>query len=309
MIDSGILDWLLTGDVAIQYQTKRDLLGIDDSALQQKIQEEGWGKRFLALQNSDGHWGQGFYKPKWISTHYTLLDLKNLQIARSQAAIFTILEKIIEEEKGPDGGLLPIGTTQRSDVCVNGMALNYLSYFGISGRDLTSIIDFILSQQMPDGGFNCQLNRKGAVHSSLHSTISVLEGFLEYRKNGYTYRLEDLRLAEQQCIKFILLHRLYKSDKTGEIIHPQMLRLSYPSRWKYDVLRALDYFQAAEVPYEERMKDALTFLQGKRKKEGKWNLQQKHPGQNHFEMEKAGKASRWNTLRALRVLKFYQSHL
>ncbi len=309
MIDSRLKDWLLAGDVSIQYQTKRDLFGIDDLDLQQKIHQSGWGRAFLQLQNANGHWGRSFYSPKWISTHYTILDLKNLQIAPAQTAIISILEKIVKEEKGPDGGLLPIGMTQKSDVCVNGMAINYLAYFGIASQHLESIIDFILSQQMPDGGFNCQSNRKGAIHSSLHSTISVLEGFLEYSKNAYTYRQEEVQKAKEQCIAFILLHHLYKSDKTGEIIHPQMLRLSYPSRWKYDILRALDYFQAAQIPFEEQMRDALTLLKRKRKKDGKWNLQQKHPGQVHFQMEKPGKASRWNTLRALRVLNFYEPNL
>lgn len=309
MINTEIIDWLLAGDVSIQYQVKRDLLGIDDLHLRQKIQQEGWGKRFLDLQKPDGDWGQGFYRPKWTSTHYTLLDLKNLQIVPTPPSVFSVLQNIIEQQKGPDGGLLPIGTTQKSDVCVNGMALNYLTYFKMPMDGLKSIVDFILAHQMSDGGFNCQINRKGAVHSSLHSTISVLEGFLEYRKNGYTYRLKEIHLAEQQCIAFILLHRFFKSDKTGALIHPQMLRLPYPSRWKYDVLRALDYFQAAKVPFDKNMQDALVVLQEKRKKNGRWNVQSKHPGQIHFEMEKAGKDSRWNTLRALRVLKFYQAHL
>ncbi len=156
---------------------------------------------------------------------------------------------------------------------------------------------------MPDGGFNCQSNRSGAVHSSLHSTLSILEGILEYAKNGYSYRLQELHRAEASAREFILQHRLFRSDRTGDIINPAFLKFSYPTRWRYDVLRALDYFQYAGIDADERMNEAFDLLLKKRMKNGKWPLQAKHPGQTHLEMEKPGMASRWNTLRALRVIK------
>jgi hypothetical protein len=158
---------------------------------------------------------------------------------------------------------------------------------------------------MKDGGFNCHSNRKGAVHSSLHTTLSVAEGILEYSKSGYKYRTSELQKAEQGSREFILQHRFYKSDRTGKIIDKKMLMLSYPSRWRYDILRALDYFQFAGVDYDNRMDNAIEVLLIKRRKYGNWPLQTKHPGQTHFDMEKSGEPSRWNTLRALRVLKHY----
>ena len=210
---------------------------------------------------------------------------------------------IINNKNDNDGGIHPIGTVKKSDVCINGMALNYLSYFRVQEKKLKSIVDFILSQRMVDGGFNCQLNRKGAKHSSLHTTISVLEGILEYKNNNYTYRLDELIEAEIESIEFILEHKLFKSDKTGEIISKKMLAFSYPSRWRYDILRALDYFQSAKIEYDERMNDSIDILLKKRNKENTWNLQANHLGQTHFEMEKVGTPSRWNTLRALRILR------
>jgi len=210
---------------------------------------------------------------------------------------------IAKNHKGPDGGIYPIGAMKKSDVCINGMFLNYASYFGIHEDDLKSIVDFLIAEHMTDGGFNCYSNRKGAVHSSLHTTISVLEGILEYSKNGYTYRITDLRDAEAGSREFLLRHRLYKSDRSGQIIDRKMLMLSYPSRWRYDILRALDYFHFAGVEYDSRMDDAVQVLLKKRRADGRWPLQAKHPGHTNFDMEKAGEASRWNTLRALRVLK------
>ena len=307
MIDNKIINWLLDGDISIQYQVYRDLLSVEREDLREKIENEGWGKRFLSFQSDNGHWGRGFYQPKWTSTHYTLLDLKNLGISNNCKPIKQTLDIVIKNNKNEnDGGIHPIGTVKESDVCINGMALNYLSYFRTQEKHLKSIVDFILSQRMVDGGFNCQLNRKGAKHSSLHTTISVLEGIQEYKKNNYTYRLDELIKAEIESREFILEHKLFKSDKTGEIISKKMLTLSYPSRWRYDILRALDYFQSAKIDYDERMNDAIDILQKKRNKENTWNLQANHPGQTHFDMEKIGKPSRWNTLRILKVLRHFK---
>lgn len=308
MENDPVLNWLLGGDVAIRFQTHRDLGGEFLPELQQRIKNEGWGRGFLEKRNPNGHWGRDYYQPKWISTHYTLLDLKNLQIEPDIPEINQTLELVLKTEKSPDGGILPIGTTRRSDVCVNGMFLNFACYFGAAASALYSIVDFLLAQQVGDGGFNCQSNRQGCVHSSLHSTISVLEGILEYQQNGYTYRLPELLAAAAASQEFILLHRFFKSDKTGAVIDPKMTMLSWPSRWKYDILRGLEYFQKAGLPYDPRMDDAIRLLLLKCKPEGRWPLQAAHPGQVHFEMEKPGQASRWNTLRALRVLKQYGDH-
>ena len=300
-----LIAWLLEGDVSIQYQVYRDLLASEQPHLRDRIATEGWGAQFLSFRKKEGHWGQRFYQPKWISTHYTILDLKNLAISQNNKEIRQSISQVIQILKGPDGGIFPIGTEKKSDVCVNGMFLNYASYFLTKEDKLKSIVDFLLSEHMKDGGFNCNSNTKGAIHSSMHSTISVLEGILEYAKNGYGYRLEELQEAEDKSRTFLLQHRLFRSDRTGNIIDKKMLMLSYPSRWKYDILRALDYFQFAGINYDPRMRDALEILKNKRRKDNRWPVQAKHPGQTHFEMEKTGGPSRWNTLRALRVLKHF----
>ena len=305
MDQKTVIDWLLTGDVSIQYQTKRDLLGEDEPSLQQRIATEGWGHQFLSKRNANGHWGKRFYEPKWISTHYTLLDLKNLNISTDNSIIQETLKMVLHEDKAPDGGINPIGDVQKSDVCVNGMFLNYASYFKSNPLDLESIVDSLLVEKMADGGFNCRSNRSGARHSSLHSTISVLEGIWEYERNGYDYKLEELIVAKKSSIEFILMHQLFRSDRTGEIIHKDFLKIPYPSRWKYDILRALDFFQYAGVKWDDRMQGAIDVLLKKQNKDKTWNVQAKHPGKLHFEMEKAGKPSRWNTLRAMRVLNHF----
>jgi hypothetical protein len=305
MTDNKIISWLLEGDVSIQYQTYRDLLDIDRPSLRRRIESEGWGLQFLCCRKSNGHWGKGFYQPKWTSSHYTLLDLKNLNIAPRNKTIRETLDVILETEKGADGGIYSIGTIQKSDVCINGMFLNYSSYFGVKENSLKSVVDFLLSEKMNDGGFNCQSNRKGAIHSSLHSTLSVLEGILEYESNGYSYRLGELKKAKLAAQEFILMHNLFRSDRTGEIINPNFLKLCYPPRWYYDILKAMDCFRLAKMRYDNRMAEALQVIESKRTKNGLWLLPAHHPGQTHFRMEEVRNPSRWNTLRALRVLRLF----
>ncbi|WP_420644882.1 hypothetical protein [Candidatus Leptofilum sp.] len=307
MSEQNLIDWLLEGDVSVQYQVHRDLLATENPDLRDRIATEGWGAKFLSFRKKEGHWGDRFYQPKWISTHYTILDLKNLAISPKTDVIRQSIVQVLETVKGPDGGIYPIGAEKKSDVCLNGMFLNYAAYFQMAEDALRSIVDFLLAQHMDDGGFNCFSNTRGAIHSSLHSTISVIEGIFEYAANGYQYRVEELQKAEAQAREFILQHRLFRSDKTGQIIDKKMLMLSYPSRWKYDILRALDYFQFAGISYDPRLQDALDILKKKRRKDNTWPVQAKHPGQTHFDMEKTGGPSRWNTLRALRVLKHFDS--
>ncbi|MDN3688342.1 hypothetical protein [Cyclobacterium jeungdonense] len=307
MNEQQLIEWLLEGDVSIQYQVHRDFLGDDRKDLQDRIAHEGWGKEFLSKRNSNGHWGDSFYQPKWISTHYTLLDLRYLHLPPKNELVKGTIELILQKNKADDGGIrLGPSTSQHSDVCVNGMFLNYSSYFNTSESALRSIVDSILHEIMPDGGFNCRTTRSGAKHSSLHSTISVLEGLYEFQKSGYEYRKDDIRHAIRSAMEFILLHRLYRSDHSGEIISKDFLKFSYPVRWKYDILRAMDYFQYTRSSWDARMEDAISVIENKRNKDGTWNMQAAHPGKVHFVMEKTGKPSRWNTLRAMRVLNYFK---
>jgi hypothetical protein len=307
MDKAQIIAWLLEGDVSIQYQVHRDLLGKERKDLQDRIASEGWGRQFLKKQNPNGHWGQRFYQPKWISTHYTLLDLRNLNINPDNTSIKKTIELKLNSGKAIDGGIkLGPSTSRYSDVCVNGMFLNYASYFKTEEKKLHSIVNSILHEIMPDGGFNCRTTRSGAKHSSLHSTISVLEGLYEFQKSGTTYRKKDIQSAKEKGEEFILMHHLFISDRTGEIINKDFLKMSYPSRWRYDILRALDYFRYAGSKWDPRMEQAVRVILSKRNKYDTWNLNAAHPGKVHFVMEQAGKPSRWNTLRSMRVFKHFK---
>jgi hypothetical protein len=302
-----IFKWLLQGDVSIQYLTQKYLLDEDTGKLhnlRKRIATEGWGKRFLDARNPSGHWGRGFYQPKWISSHYTLLDLRYLEIEPVEPISETIA-LILTQSTAQNGSVNESKSIPSGDVCVNGMFLNYAAFFGTPEDQLKSIVDYLLDNIMPDGGFNCEGKTKGAHHSSMHTTMSALEGIWEFIKAGYSYRVDELHQARLTAEEFLLMHQLYKSDKTGEVINKKWTMLSFPSRWFYDILRALVYFVDAGRPYDPRMSAALDLLMSKRRKDGAWPVQAKHPGLVHFDMEQTGASSRFNTLRALRVLKKY----
>lgn len=253
MNEQQIIEWLLEEDVSIQYQVHRNLLGDNRKDLQDRIAKEGWGIQFLSKRNPNGHWGMRFYQPKWISTHYTLLDLRNLNLSPDNDIAKEVIQLVLSSGKSEDGGIpLEPSTTKFSDDCVNGMFLNYASYFKTETHNLYSIADSILNEIMPDGGFNCRTTRIGAAHSSLHTTISVIERLYEFHKSGYTYRMKDIQNAKASAKEFILIHQLFLSDHTGKIINKEFLKMHYPSRRKYNTLRALDYFQYAKCKWDQK---------------------------------------------------------
>lgn len=300
---NGLIEWLLAGDVSIQYQTHRDLLEAPPeklSALQERISKEGWGRAFLDRRdNATGLWGNGIYTPKWISMHYTLLDLKNLGICGDNAeyneSAGILLNRLCNVKNAP---IEKIG----DDLCVDAMVLGICCYAEIRHDKIGQIVDYILLRQSTDGGWNCDWQRSSK--SSVHTTLSVLEAFGEYKRNGYTYRIDEVQNKIADGENYFLRRRLLKSLSTGEIIDPKFLKLSYPCRWHYDILRCLDYFRESGHQYDSRMDEALEIIMSKQKSNGRWPLQNKYAGKVHFTMEQ--RESRWNTLRALRVIKAYR---
>jgi hypothetical protein len=301
----NIINWLLDGDVSIQYQVKRDLLNTPQKeleTLQRRIPLGGWCKKFLSMRDAKtALWGGGIYSPKWISTHYTLLDLKNLCIPPSNK-LYIESSKILLERLWFNGG--EVTKKRMQDICVCGMLLSICSYVGIRSLKFKEIIDYIILHHQPDGGWNCRC-WKGSQKSSLHTTLNVLECIRDLESDSYTYRVDELKSLKNKAHEMLLKRNLFKSLSTAEAIKPQFLMMPYPCRWKYDILRCLDYLQSVDAPYDERMQDALNIIIKKRRKNGTWGISRKHAGSVHFDMEKSGGDSRWNTLRVLRVLKKY----
>lgn len=306
MTASGeVVTWLLEGDVAVAHQTTRDLLHHDDPRLRARIAHEGVGAALLAARRPDGHWGRSFYQPKWTSTHYTLLELRNLGLPADHPAAVESVRLVLAHERGPDGGLDPSHRAPVSDACINGMGLHYASWFGAPEEDLAGLVDVLLSRTVADGGFNCRHRppRSPVSHSSLHTTVSAMEGLTSYLAAGHQHRRDDVVAAVDSGAEFVLRHELFRSERTGEVIRPEFLAPHHPPRWHFDILRGLDCLAAAGVPPDPRMDAALDALLARRRADGRWTAQT-WPGQTHVPPGPRG-PSRWATLIALRVLEHY----
>jgi hypothetical protein len=305
------LEWLLEGDPAIRWQALRDLASSSERAAEkerERVAREGWGARLLALQDPAGTWagGQssdgGLYSPKWISTTYTMLLLRDFGLSPRNRQTRKACGLLLERGLQRDGGI-NYGWRGSSETCITGMVLSILSYFEHHDDRLEVVLDHVLERQMPDGGWNCALPR-GATHASVHTTISVLEGLRHYEVHRGR-RIREVRAAQRRGREFLLAHRLFRSHRTGEVIKPVFTRFAFPPRWHYDVLRALDHFQEVDAPYDERLEDAIALVHAGRDAEGRWRLEHVYRGKTYFEMERLGQPSRWNTLRALRVLEWW----
>jgi hypothetical protein len=307
----GSIQWLLEGDPSIRWQTLRDLLGASGRTVERersKVARVGWGARLLARQDAEGRWAaglsseDGLYSPKWISTTYTMLLLRDLGLTAGNRQAKKACALLLDRGLQRDGGI-NYGWRGRSETCITGMVLSILSHFKHTDARLDILADHLLKEQMADGGWNCRRDL-GATHASMHTTISVLEGLrlLELQRGR---NVRALRTAQRRGREFLLIHRLFRSHRTGHVIKSEFARLAFPPRWHYDILRALDYFQAARAPRDSRLSEAIDIVRSRRHPDGRWPLEYSYKGKTYFQLERVGEPSRWNTLRALRVLKWW----
>lgn len=307
-----VMDWLLDSDPAIRWQVLRDLTdapAADIAGERARIAREGWGAQLLALQDEDGRWDGGTYRPgwadeerpffdAWTATHFSLQQLMDFGIdpaaAEVVAAVGRVRENVRWEHEGEpyfDGEVEP---------CINGIALAVSAYFGQGGD---RIVRSILEWHLPDGGWNCW-SGYGARVSSFHSTICVVEGLLAWeRAGGASAAAAAARRAGED---YLLERGLYRRRSTGEVVDPRYTMPSYPTRWYYDVLRALEHFRLADR-HDERLEPAIELLRGKRSADGRWARELHHEGPQLIDVSHSeGDPSRWITLRALRVLRWWE---
>ncbi len=309
-----VIDWLLDSDPAIRWQVMRDLLDAPGEQVQDeraRVATEGWGAALLALQDEDGMWDGGVYRPgwaredrpffdAWTGTHFTLHALATLGLDPAAEPAATALGRVREHVRWwPEGPLYFDGETEP---CVNGLALVNAAAFGEDGG---TILARLLDDQLLDGGWNCEAE-SGAVVSSFHSTICALEGVLaaELVGEGTLASVEARRRGEEYLLERALLRR----RRDGELVDPRFTLLSSPSYWFYDMLRALDYLRLARPEGDERCAEAIALLRSKADADGRWRQENRHEGPTLLRLDVGeGVPSRWLTLRALRVLRWWDA--
>lgn len=311
--ERSVMRWLLDSDPSIRWQVMRDLIGApaDDVAGERaRVATEGAGARLLALQGADGRWGGAAWNRGWNSTMHILMLLRHMGLdpASDQArrAVGLVRDRVTWKGCGPqecDGNPFFAGEIEP---CINGQVGAVGAYFG---QDVRGIIDRLITEQLPDGGWNCEA-ANGSTRSSFNTTICVLEALLEHElRAGSSPEVTAARLRGQE---YILERRLFRRRSTGEVIERDRkggdawTRFAFPTWWHYDVLRGLEYLRRAGVAPDERVAEAIDLVASKRDGDGRWLLEIRYPGEMPVETDDGeGRPSRWNTLRALRVLDWY----
>jgi hypothetical protein len=297
------IDWLLDSDPAIRWQAMRDLARASPDAIaaeRARIPLEGVGAAILACQGSDGAWHRTD-APDWLPTLFTMMFLRATGIDRTDPAIESAVERLEagfrwDEEFGKkpffEGEVEP---------CINGGTLALGAYFG---RPAQKLAQRLIGEQLDDGGWNCEAPK--SVRSSFHTTICVLEGLLEYQRAvGSTVELEAARRRGEE---YLLERGLFRRRSSGEVANTAFLNFAFPPRYHYDVLRALDYLRDAGVRPDARIDDAVQVVATRRQADGRWLLDRAHDEALAFKFgEAVGEPSRWNTLRSLRVLRWYEN--
>ena len=307
------LDWLLDADPAIRWQAMRDLTDTPAeqvAAERARVATDGWGARLLALRRADGQWDTGTTEPEWISL-LALQMLRDMGLDPSgrtaREAIGLVRDHATWHSRGPWHGT-PLFAGE-VEPCINGRVVAVGSYFGV---DVSGIVERLVGEQMADGGWNCE-QENGSTRGSFHSTINVLEGLLEYRRA--TGASADVTRALQRGQDYVLERRLLRRLSTGELIDPAFKMFSFPTGWHYDALRALEYLRDAGVAPDARVDEAIELVRSKRDSDGRWPLENPHKDEMvnarlrdlDFGMaEGDGEPSHWNTLRAMRVLRWYE---
>jgi len=295
-----VIDWLLDADPSIRWQVMRDLTDTPAeivAAERSRVASEGWGPRLLDQQRADGQWGDGTATPFWWSNMYTLVFLRDLGVDPTSARVRVAIDRVRTNVTwGPGFGDSPFFEGE-VEPCINGRVVALGAYFGERSDRL---VDRLLSEQLADGGWNCEAER-GSVRSSFHTTICVLEGLLAFEKAfGATSPVTD---ARRRAEAYLLERRLQRRLSTGDVIEPMWTQLAFPTLWHYDVLRGLDYLRAAGVQPDARVEEAVATVRERRQGDGRWLLDVRHKDTLHEEFAGTVRApNRWITLRALRVL-------
>jgi hypothetical protein len=304
-----VIDWLLDSDPSIRWQVMRDLTHEQAGVIaaeRSRIATEGWGARLLALQAPDGRWASRPWSPDWTDTFHSLELLRRMGLdpesEQARRAVGLVREHVVWRGGAPVETPWADNRFFEGEVepCINGNVVSSGSYFGV---DMTPLVEQLLGEQLPDGGWNCEVEN-GATVSSFGTTINVLEGLLEHeRAIGGSARVGEARRRGEA---YMLERRLFRRKSTGEVINPSWLQFSFPTWYFYDVLRGLEYLRDAEVKPDERVAEAIGVVEGNRDPDGRWPLQNVHAGEAHFQVDDGeGESSRWNTLRAMRVLVWF----
>lgn len=302
--NAAVIEWLMKGDPSVRWQVMRDLLGMSANlvaAERARVASEGWGAQLLALQDPDGGFAGALYSPKWTSTTYSLLLLERLGLERGHPRALDGCRHLWDGARWYGGGLNLATSIREPETCITGMLVLLASAFGHADPRLDPTVEWLLGQQLGDGGWNCESIRSGSIHGSFHTSITVLEALSMYARWGGSVPVASAIVAGEG---FFADHRLDRSHRTGEVVDRAFSRFPFPPQWHFDIMRGLEHFWAEGAVRDVRLEDAVAVIRRARRADGSWPMYRPYPGRYWFALEERG-ASRWSTLRAMRVLAWW----
>jgi len=321
MADSApVIGWLLDSDPSIRWQVMRDLVDAPESewkAERAKVETEGWGARLLSHQDEDGQWAGGSFLPNdfeprewseigqpWTATTFALSQLREFGLDPTSRRARRAVDLIGANSRWDHDGQ-PYWEGEVEE-CINGRTVADGAYFGV---DVSAIVDRLIGERLGDGGWNCE-RVNGSMRSSFSTTINVLEGLLEYERS--TGGTPESREARRSGEEYLLERNLFRRLSTGEPADERFLLLTHPNRWHYDVLRAMDYFRSSAdltaAQPDPRLAESVDHVRSRRLDDGRWPLDWSPEGRVWFEVDDGeGQPSPWITLRAMRVLRWWES--
>lgn len=306
--DDPVLAWLLDGDAAVRWQVLADLLDRPEeevAAERARVATTGWGARLLAEQDADGSWAGALYSPKWTSTTYTLLLLRQLGLPADDERARAGCLVLLDGASWYGGGVTFAKTVREPETCITAIVVSLAAAFGVRDSRVEAALAWLLEQQLADGGWNCDTVRRGSRHGSFNTTILALEALQARAEAAGPDAVADAAAARGR--EFFAAHGLYCSHRTGRVVDPAYTRMVFPPGWHHDLLRGLDHFRAARAPTDPRLGEAVQRLLARRRPDGRWAGHARYPGRYWFELERAGRPMRITTLQALRVLRWWDA--
>ena len=304
--DRDMSAWLFEGDASIRWQAMADLFHSPPQEVAReraRVATEGWGAQILSRQDDDGLWAGALYSPKWTSTTYTLLLLERLGLDPSNTQARKGTEILWNSASDFDGGLNLAKTLHEPETCITGMLVFLASTFSEINGAVDDSVAWLLDQQLRDGGWNCESIRSGSFHGSFHTSITVLEALDRYERSGGTIAVAQ---STDMGREFFLAHQLYRSHRTGELVDHSFTRFPFPPQWHFDIMRGLEHFRTAGAAADDRLSAAINSVGLSRRSDGTWPMFGPYAGSQWLKMESRG-PSRWSTLRAYRVLGWWES--
>ena len=321
-------EWLLEPDnPSVTYLTLTEILGKPENNSQVKkskidIMKKGPVPKILAKQNDEGYWGiaEDFYmRSKYKGTVWSLIILAELGADGRDERIKKTCEFLLKiSQDYESGGFSHRGNFNsggnHNDIipCLSGNMVWTMIRFGyLNDLRVQKAINWLIKHQRYDDGiaqapegWPYRYEKCWGTHTCHMGIVKTLKALAEIPPNK---RSKSVNNTIENSVNYLFKHHLYKkSHDLSQVGHQDWIKFGFPRLWQTDALEMLEILINLDY-YDKRMQDAVDLIVNKQNNEGKWNMERTFNGRFQTSIEPKGKPSKWNTLKALKVLKRFYS--